>query len=416
MTRPADAAARIDAARLWARHEALAAFGATRRGGVNRQALSTEDIEAQRQLIAWGRDLGLRAFHDPAGNLFLRREGSEPDLAPVLTGSHLDSQPTGGRYDGVYGVLAALEAIQAIGEAGAVTRRPIEIVAWMNEEGSRFAPGMMGSEAFAGLRSLDQIRAVRDADGVAVGDELVRLFAAFPDVARRSLGFAVAAFVEAHIEQGPELDAAGIPIGVVSGIQGKQTYRVTVTGEAGHAGTTPRRMRRDALRDAAALIDALHRDIVDMDDVVRFTVGRIVAEPNAPSVIPSTVVFSIDLRHPEADALNRFGETVARLCVPRPGGCTVALTPLVDAPPLVFPAAIRDMIRAAAARLGVASLDLPSAAGHDARNLHYLCPTGMIFVPCKDGISHNEAEAATPEDLAAGARVLAEILLELAAR
>jgi N-carbamoyl-L-amino-acid hydrolase len=416
MIAPEALAAAVDERRLWERHEALARFGATPRGGVNRQALSDEEIAARRQMLDWAALLGLAPASDPVGNFFLRLPGRESDLAPVLSGSHLDTQPTGGKYDGVFGVLAALEAVQVMRATGFAPRRPIDIVVWMNEEGSRFAPGMMGSEAFAGVRSLDEIVAVKDAAGVSVKAELARLAAAFPEMPRRPLGFPVAGFVEAHIEQGPELEAAGLPIGVVTGIQGKKTFRVRIEGEEAHAGTTPRRARRDALRAAAAIVDALHRAMVDDSDVVRFTVGRLVVVPNAPSVVPGEVTFSIDLRHPEREALERFGAAVTEISTRLVAPCKAFVELLVDAAPLAFPREMQALIRDAAERLRLPHRDLPSAAGHDARNLHYVCPTGMIFVPCEKGISHNEAEAATPGDLAAGARVLTAVLAELAER
>jgi len=416
MIEPEALAASVSERRLWDRHEALARFGATPRGGVNRQALTDAEIAARRQMLDWAAAIGLEPATDPAGNLFLRLPGREPALAPILSGSHLDTQPTSGKYDGVFGVLAALEAVEVMRARGFTPRRSIDVVAWMNEEGSRFAPGMMGSEAFAGIRPLDEIAAVKDAGGVSVKAELSRMSAAFRDVPQRPLGFPIAGFVEAHIEQGPELDAAGLPIGVVTGIQGKKTFRVRITGEEAHAGTTPRRARRDALRAAAAMVDALHRAMVDEDDVVRFTVGRLVVAPNAPSVIPGEVTFSIDLRHPDRDALDRFGAAVAEICARLAAPCAVQVEPLVDAAPLAFPREMQALIRSIAERLRLPHMDLPSAAGHDARNLHYVCPTGMIFVPCEKGISHNEAEAAKPDDLAAGARVLTAVLAELAER
>jgi N-carbamoyl-L-amino-acid hydrolase len=409
-------AERINSTRLWDRHEQLATFGATSRGGVNRQALSNEEFAARRQLLTWAEPLGLTPTHDPAGNLFFRYPGRNSDLAPVLCGSHIDSQPTGGKYDGVSGVLAALEAAEVMRETGLVPERPIEIVAWMNEEGSRFAPGMMGSEAFARVRPLDAIRAVRDANGVMAGDELDRLFTVFPEIPVRPLGFAAAAFVELHIEQGPVLDAARIPIGVVSGIQGKKTYKISVFGEEAHAGTTPRSARRDALRAAAAMIDTLHREIVDADDVVRFTVGRVNVEPNAPSVVPAKVSFSVDLRHPEGEMLDGFALQLERVCTELAAPCTADVERLVDAPPLTFASELRDLIRETADRLALQAIDLPSAAGHDARNLNTVCPTAMIFVPCKDGISHNEAESVLATDLVAGTKVLAEVTAQLASR
>jgi N-carbamoyl-L-amino-acid hydrolase len=404
----------IDVRRLWERHEAMARFGATPRGGVNRQALSHEDFSARRQLIAWGESYGLRAAGDAAGNLFFRLTGRDDDAPPVLTGSHLDSQPTGGKYDGTFGVLAGLEALGAIRAANIVPRHPIELVAWMNEEGSRFAPGMMGSEAFAGIRSLEDIRARTDCDGISVGAALDELAAIFPDLAQRPLGFPVKAFIEAHIEQGPELEACAKQIGVVSGIQGKKTYRVTLHGTDAHAGTTRRAERRDALRTAVTMIEHLYANVDDDADVVRFTVGRLVVEPNAPSVVPGRAEFSIDLRHPDAATLHVFGKRVVEICRAHAAPCTINVEQLVDAEPLVFPDGIRAVVRAAAERRRLSWMALPSAAGHDARNLHYVCPAGMIFIPCARGVSHNEAESVTADDMAAGTGLLAETLVALA--
>ncbi len=410
----AKVAARIDAARLWVRHMRLARHGALASGGVNRQALSVEETAAWRELIEWGQAFGLVASTDAAGNLFLRLEGTVADAAPVLTGSHLDSQPTGGKFDGVYGVLAGLEAAQAIVESGVRLQRPLEIVAWMNEEGSRFAPGMMGSAAFAGATPLERFLPVRDSAGTSVEEGLAAMRAAFPELPCRSLGRPVAAYLEAHIEQGPILEREGIPIGVVTGIQGKLTYRVTVRGEEAHAGTSSRHERKDALLAAVRIIAALTDVMHDPQDVVKFTVGRLDVLPNAPSVVPASVVFSIDLRHVDSVALIALGDRIAPLCVAHADRCDVEVTELTRAMSLNFPATMTRLVRDAAQRLDLPSMDIYSAAGHDARFLHAVCPTGMIFVPCKDGISHNPQESATPEDLAAGARVLVEALVELA--
>jgi N-carbamoyl-L-amino-acid hydrolase len=404
----------LDAQRLWSRHMQLAEVGATAAGGVNRQALSEEDIRARRILIEWGRSLGLQPFGDAMGNLFLRLAGRDDDAPPVLTGSHLDSQPTGGRFDGVYGVLAGLEAVQAIIAAGVRPRHGVEVVAWTNEEGSRFAPGMMGSALFRGQRDLDAMRAVVDAKGISVGSELDRVHAAEPDVPLRPLGFPVAAFVEAHIEQGPVLELRACSVGVVTGIQGKRVFRVTVEGEENHAGTSPRALRKDALVAAVNMLHALHAEMHDVEDVVKFTVGHLELSPNAPSVVPARAHFSIDLRHPDAKVLERLGNRVAPLCEGNRGPCDVEVKELSHDPPLDFPVQMVDLIREQAAALGFAHMDLPSAAGHDARHLHYVCPTGMIFVPCAGGISHNEAESAQPEHLHHGACVLADTLVRLA--
>lgn len=410
----ADPAAHVSADRLWERHQQLARHGATATGGVNRQALSAEDIAARRQLIDWGRSLGLSAATDAAGNLFLRFEGAMPEAAPVLTGSHLDSQPTGGKFDGVFGVLAGLEAVEAIRAAHVKPLRSIEIVAWMNEEGSRFAPGMMGSRAFTGASPLDAILPVRDASGISVQDEIAVVAAAFPDVPLQPLRRAVAAYVEAHIEQGPILEREGYSVGVVSGIQGKSTFRVTVRGEAAHAGTSCRRERKDALLAATAMIQALAAALHDAEDVVKFTVGSFDVVPNAPSVVAEKVVFTIDLRHPESALLRALGGRIAGICGRNAGACVAEVKELTTAMSFDFPKDMRDLIRGVAERLGIRTMDIYSAAGHDARYLHEICPAGMIFVPCKGGISHNEAESAKTDDLAAGTRVLAQTLVQLA--
>jgi N-carbamoyl-L-amino-acid hydrolase len=392
----------------------MARHGATPNGGVNRQALSLEDAAAWRELIGWGRGLALDAATDAAGNLFLRWVGSDPDAAPVMTGSHIDSQPTGGKFDGIYGVLAALEAVQAMRDAGLAPRRSIEIVAWMNEEGSRFAPGMMGSAVFAGARSLDEILNVSDREGVTVEQALGELHAAFADLPVLPLRRPVHAYMEAHIEQGPLLEREQCTIGVVTGIQGKRTFLVSVAGEEAHAGTTPHRDRKDALLAAVALIHQLAQICGDPEDLVRFTVGMLDVKPNAPSVVPSHASFSIDLRHPDSAVLRSLGDKLVRACENAGGACTVQVREMSTAASLDFPPDMRELIRRHAREQGIPCMDILSSAGHDARYLHTVCPAGMIFVPCKGGISHNEAESATPQDLADGARVLVETLVDLA--
>ncbi|SAI24532.1 N-carbamoyl-L-amino acid amidohydrolase [Bordetella ansorpii] len=398
--------------RLMNRLMAMARIGATAAGGVDRAALSAEDAAAQALMAQWGAELGLSASRDAAGNFFLRWQAGEG--APVLSGSHLDSQPTGGRYDGVYGVIAALEAVQAIQLAGVAPRRPIEIVAWMNEEGSRFAPGMMGAAVYGGARALADVLPVRDRQGVSVQTALAATSAALRGIPERSLGGVPYAYVEAHIEQGPELEREGCPIGIVSGIQGKHTFRVTVRGEASHAGTSTRAERRDALLSATAMVQALAQALHDDADIVKFTVGRFDVTPSAPSVVASQVVFSIDLRHPDSEELRRLSSLVAPTCQAQAGPCAVEVERLSAADSLTFPSALRDRLTAAARRLDLPSLGLISAAGHDARYLHPLCPSAMLFVPSRDGITHNEAEFTEPADLHAGARVLADVLAELA--
>jgi N-carbamoyl-L-amino-acid hydrolase len=406
----------VDSDRLWQRHMTMATHGATASGGVKRLALTPEEAAARGQMMAWAAPLKLEVSTDAAGNVFFRLPGSDADAPAVLTGSHLDTQPTGGKFDGVYGVLAGLEAVEAIIAAGIKPRRPIDIVAWMNEEGSRFAPGMMGSAAFAGARPLDKVLRSKDADGVTVSDALEQTNRLAPDIPLRPLGGPVHAYVEAHIEQGPILEREGYSVGVVTGIQGKRTFRVVVKGEAAHAGTAPRRKRKDALLAAVEMIRALNLLLRDDADIVKFTVGRLVVVPNAPSVVPSEASFSIDLRHPRSDELIRLGDRIATICMANAGPCEVEVEELSSALSLEFPSSVRDCIRGAADRIGIRSMDIHSAAGHDARYLHDICPSGMIFIPCHLGITHNEAESALASDMADGARVLTEVLAELAIR
>jgi N-carbamoyl-L-amino-acid hydrolase len=405
----------VDEQRLSRRLAEMARFGATENGGVNRQALSAEDAAAQRQLVQWGEALGLKPSIDAIGNLFLRLEGADAHAPPVLSGSHLDSQPTGGRFDGVFGVLAAFEAVEAILASGVKPRVSIDIVAWMNEEGSRFAPGMMGSAVFAGDRALDATLVVVDKHDVSVKAALAEVRERLHDVPARALGGRVSAYVEAHIEQGPHLEEEGLTIGVVTGIQGKRTFKVRVDGEAAHAGTSTRAERRDALLAAIAMVRALADEMHDDEDIVKFTVGRFDVQPSAPSVVPSSVDFSVDLRHPDSGVLRALGDRIAPVCEAHAGVCAVRVTELSSAMSLDFPEPMRARVRNAAARLDLPHRDILSTAGHDARYLHYVCPSAMIFVPSHLGLTHCETEHTSSSDLAAGAKVLADLLSELAA-
>ncbi len=286
----------------------------------------------------------------------------------------------------------------------------------MNEEGCRFAPGMMGSEAFAGVRSLEAIRRVDDAAGISVGRALDRLHAAFPDLPHRALGFPVGCYLEPHIEQGPILEQQGRVIGVVTGIQGKKTYAVTIDGAEGHAGTLAMADRRDALAAFARIATTMHAEVGGEDDVVKFTIGRVTVLPNAPSVVPGRVSFSIDLRHPDNAVLDRLGAALETIAHAQASPCDVTITRLVDAPSNIFNPDLRQRVAGAAERQGLPHQPILSAAGHDARHLAALCPAAMIFIPCRDGVSHAETEWAEPEHVAAGAAVLAEVLSDLAQR
>ncbi|MBM3599616.1 MAG: M20 family metallo-hydrolase [Alphaproteobacteria bacterium] len=414
---PGRAAEHVDESRLWQRHMDMARLGATPKGGVRRLALDDNDNKARALLVEWGKPRGFTAALDPIGNLFIRRSGSEATAAPVLSGSHTDTQPSGGRFDGIYGVLAAFEALEAIDAAGIVTRRPIEAAVWTCEEGgARFPTGTMGSSAFAGHRSLDLALADEDGAGTTVAEALKSTRSALPGVAERPLGFEVAAFVEAHIEQGPILEAEGKTIGIVTGIQGARRFRIEIDGEDGHAGTMPHRKRRDALKAAVSMIHALEALFDDPNDVVRFTIGRLVIKPDAPAVIPGHAMFTIDFRHPEEKVLARLGDQVAGICAANRRGCEVKVVEYSNTKPILFSGLVPDAIGRAARRQGLSHMAIHSGAGHDAMHLFHVAPTGMIFVPCWRGISHNETEDAKSADLAAGARVLAEVLVDLANR
>jgi N-carbamoyl-L-amino-acid hydrolase len=411
-----DAVNRVDQQRLWQRHMEMARIGAIPGNGVNRAAFSKEDIGARKLLISWARARNFAIAMDAIGNLFIRRAGIDPDAAPVMTGSHMDSQPRGGRFDGIYGVLAGLEALEAMEHAGISTRRPVELVAWSNEEGGRFQPCTMGSAVYTGAKSLNDFLDVTDNEGIALKDALAETLSATPGLEPRALNVPAAAYVETHIEQGPLLEQEGKTIGVVTGIQGLRWFNVEVFGETAHAGTTPVGARKDALREAVAAINALHELTRDASDTVRFTVGRMLVTPNSPNSVASHVMFSVDVRHPDLATVARLGEAVEPTVRTALQHCSLRITPTLRDDPCAFDPMIVDCIERAAQSLGLPYRRMPSGASHDAMYMARVCPTGMIFVPCERGISHNEAENAKPQDLAAGARVLTAALLELANR
>ena len=406
----------IDPDRLWQRHLEMAKIGGTPKGGVNRQALTPEDNRAHLLLAERARARGWRVFLDDIGNMFLRREGTDPDAPPVMSGSHTDTQPTGGRFDGIFGVLAAFEAMEAIDEAGIATRRPLECAVWNNEEGSRFTPGCLGSAVHCGVFTLDYGLSRTDAQGISMGEAVRELRATLPFAAHRPLQSPVAAFIEAHIEQGPVLEATGHQIGIVTGMQGNRRFAVEVIGEDAHSGTTPRKARKDALMAAVDIVQALRALFQDEQDVLRFTIGRFEVFPGAISVVPGRVFFTIDFRHPSQETLTRLGDLVDGVCRQHRGPCEVTVTDTSSAVPVDFAPTVPDAVTAAARARGYKAMPIYSGAGHDARYLHRLCPAGMLFVPCERGISHNEAENAKPEDLAAGCQVVADVMLDLADR
>jgi beta-ureidopropionase / N-carbamoyl-L-amino-acid hydrolase len=411
-----DAVARVDQDRLWRRHVEMAQIGAIPGNGVNRAAFSAEDIRARRLLYSWAQARGFEVTMDAIGNIFVRRPGLDPAAAPVLSGSHMDTQPRGGRFDGIYGVLAALEALEAIDQAGVKVRRAIEVVAWSNEEGGRFGPCTMGSAVHTRARTLEDFLATRDNEGIVLADALKQTLDALPEAGMRDLNTPAAAYIEAHIEQGSLLEGENKTIGVVTGIQGLRWFNVEVFGETAHAGTTPVSGRKDAVRSAVAIINALTELTRDPSDVVRFTVGRMLVTPNSSNSVASHVLFSVDIRHPDLATVQRLADAVEPLSRDAAAACSVKVTPTLADDPCVFDADVIDAIDRAAGDLGLARMRLPSGASHDAMYMARVCPTGMIFVPCEKGISHNEAENATPGDLAAGARVLTAALLDLANR
>ncbi|MCH4561610.1 Zn-dependent hydrolase [Halomonas sp. EGI 63088] len=406
----------IDGQRLWESLMAMAEIGPTANGGNCRLALTEEDAAGRRLLIEWCEAVGCTLRVDRVGNLFLRRPGKRDDLDPVATGSHLDTQPRGGRFDGILGVLAGLEVFRTLHEAGVVTERPLELVVWTNEEGSRFAPAMVASGAYAGVFSEAYTLSRRDRDGVTLGQALEATgFAGEMPVGEPRL----ASFFELHIEQGPVLEEEGEAIGVVTGVQGMRWFDLTLRGQPAHAGPTPMAYRRDALAAAARLIDRLQgHALADTSGATRVTVGCLEIDSPSRNVIPGEVRLTVDLRHVdegELDALeSRFERELAALA--EAFGVETASERIWASPVVAFDAGCIAAVERATRAQGVPWRRMVSGAGHDAVQVSRVAPTSMIFIPCRDGISHNEAEYATPEHCALGAQVLCEALLERANR
>lgn len=403
---------RVDGERLRRAIAQLAAFGGRADGGVSRQTLTDIDLEARRHLVERARALGCQVGIDDAANLYFRRPG-EQDLPPVLTGSHVDTQPVGGKLDGAYGVLAGLELIEALNDAGVRTLRPVEVVCWTNEEGSRFGPGCMGSSAFVDPTCLPGYRSVVDGDKVSFGDALDRALQRMDDVPRRAMKQPLAGFVELHIEQGPVLERAGVPLGVVTGIQSVRWYEVKAMGVAAHAGTTPMEVRADAM---AACIEVAHRLQAEaaraVDSGLRMTLGRWVVGPNSINTIPGEVEFTVDARCLDEQVLARFDAALRGIVAGHAWRGRMELQPLFARAPTRFPQAMLDVVTQACERASTIAgkappIRLTSGAFHDAMYLADHCQTAMIFVPSKDGLSHNAAEETAHEDLVLGARALA---------
>ncbi|SDI55380.1 N-carbamoyl-L-amino-acid hydrolase [Pseudomonas flavescens] len=403
-------ALRIDGQRLWDSLMQMARIGATAGGGVSRLALSEEDRQGRDLFVHWARAAGCSIRIDAMGNIFARRAGLDDSLAPVLTGSHGDSQPLGGKFDGIYGVLAGLEVLRTLDDHGIRTRRPFEVVNWTNEEGSRFAPAMIASGVHAGVFDLDYGLSREDASGISIGQALQAIGYAGREAVG---GQAIHAAFELHIEQGPILEAEGIDIGVVSGAQGQRWYEVELTGRSAHAGTTPMHLRRDALLGFARVVEAVNALGHAQGAEGRATVGMAQIQPNSRNVVPGRVFFSVEFRHPEERVLGELEQRlhleVAR--VAEATGLGHRLERIFQYAPIAFDETCADSVRQAAMALGYSQREMISGAGHDACYLSRVAPTAMVFVPCVDGLSHNEAEHIHPHWAEAGANVLLHAML-----
>jgi beta-ureidopropionase / N-carbamoyl-L-amino-acid hydrolase len=411
---PARLDLRVDGARLMRRLAALGEIGPIEGGGNNRLALTDADKEGRDLVVTWMHDLGLDVGIDEMGNVVGTRAGREPGV-PVMTGSHIDTVRTGGRYDGNLGVLAGLEVVEVLEGAGVTTRRPLAVAFFTNEEGSRFQPDMMGSLAYVGGIPLEEALDVAAIDGPTVGDELVRIGYAGP---LPCPGPAPAAFVELHIEQGPVLEARDTTIGVVEGVQGISWQELTIVGQSNHAGTTPMSMRRDAGQAAAEIVTYVRRLANELGGHQVATVGRLDLHPDLVNVIPGRAVLTADLRNTDMAALADAEAALADFCreLERKEGVQISSRSLARFDPVTFDPDTVLLVEQTAKRLGYSVHRLPSGAGHDAQMMARVCPAAMVFTPSRGGISHNPAEHTDPEHLEAGANVLLQVLLELAER
>lgn len=404
---------RIDGERLWARLLAMAQIGPIPEDGSCRLTLSDEDEAGRALLVSWCAARGFALRRDAIGNLFFRRQGRDADASPVLVGSHLDTQPTGGRFDGVLGVLAGLEVLETLADLGLETERSVDLCVWTNEEGSRFQPAMMGSGVACGILPLEQALAASDADGVRVADELVRH--GYDREPAPDVGLADC-YLELHIEQGPILENIGKTIGVVTGGQGIRWYEIALHGEETHAGPVPMALRKDPVPLLARMIDLVHA-IGGRDPQARCTIGQVRTHPGSINVVPGRIEMTVDLRHPDEAELDAMHDALMRGC--RDLACThpaigLDVQPRWHSPVVRFDPSLAKLVRSSAERMGVAAHDMVSGAGHDAFHLARQVPTVMIFVPCRDGVSHNPREYASPQHVAAGANVLLSVVLERA--
>ena len=398
----------INSGRLWRSLMDLAQIGATEKGGVRRLTLTDTDRRGRDQFVAWCREAGLSIEVDGIGNIFARRAGADPAALPVAMGSHLDSQPSGGKFDGAYGVMAGLEIVRTLNDAGVRTRAPIEVAAWTNEEGSRFVPTLMGSGVFAGVFSLEKILQEKDVDGISVRDAL-----ASTGYAGEAQPHKLGAYFEAHIEQGPVLEQTGTTIGVVQGALGQRWFDVAITGQDSHAGPTPMETRRDALLAASRLVLEVNRIATTFPDYARGTVGFMQVRPNSRNVVPGEVRMTVDLRNAKDATLSGMVEELKKnvVLIQKETRTEIALKEVVYFPPSEFAHELVASVREGSKAFGYSHRDMVSGAAHDAVYMARIAPTAMVFVPCEGGISHNEIENARPEDIAAGCNVLLHAVL-----
>jgi len=404
---------RVNGQRLWDSLMEMAQIGATEKGGVCRLALTDLDRESRDLFSKWCVDAGCTIRVDKMGNMFARRPGKNNDLPPIMTGSHLDSQPTGGKYDGVYGVLAGLEVVRTLNDLNLETEAPVEVAVWTNEEGSRFAPAMVASGVFAGVFDLEYGLSRADLDGKTMGEELERIgYAGDDDVGGRDVG----AYFEAHIEQGPILEDEEKTVGVVTGAQGQRWYEVTLTGQEAHAGPTPMHTRRDALVGASRIVTEVNRIGLENQPYACATVGLMQVTPNSRNVIPGSVFFAVDFRHPTDEVLSKMDAELREVAdtIAKDIGLEMVFEEIWYSPPVAFNEDCVSAVRSAAESSGIPHMDIVSGAGHDACYVARVAPTAMIFTPCLNGISHNEIESAEPDDLEAGCNVLLQAMIDRA--
>ena len=403
---------KIDSARLWKSLDEISVFGATPAGGLHRLAASKEDGLAHDYVVAAARELGCTVRIDALGNTFMRRAGTDTTAKAILIGSHLDSQPLGGKYDGIYGVMAGLELLRTLHDSSTKTKHAIEVAVWTNEEGARFAPAMMGAAYFAGKFRADELLARKDVDGKELGMSLTEIGYAGTDSVSPNEH---AAYFEIHIEQGPILQDENLDIGVVTLVQGMRWFRIGITGQSGHTGTYPMETRRDALVAASHLIQSVQQIGLDQPLTGRATVGHIVVTPNSPNVIPGHVELMVEFRNPEVAVLDVMTEALNRTLAEVEATHQVDVTAVqeLDSATIKFTAELIDIVEKSITACGLTSRRMISGAGHDACQISAVMPTTMIFIPCDKGISHAENEAITQEWAANGAQVLVETVLAL---